>query len=155
MRAHAVVFVCALAPGLILSEATRAAEEDVRREADSWRAQHRIIDLHQHINSTTQHITRAVRIMDRVGIGIGVNLSGGVVTRGTNAMSEFERNKRRADALFPGRFVQYMNLNYAGWDEPDFPERAVKQIEEGHRLGAAGFKEYKRLGLNLKDGAGK
>ena len=93
--------------------------------------------------------------MDRVGIGVAVNLSGGYVTRGTNAMSDFERNKRRADALFPGRFVQYMNLNYAGWDEPEFSERAVKQIEDGHRLGAAGLKEYKRLGLNLKDRAGK
>jgi len=31
----------------------------------------------------------------------------------------------------------------------------VKQIEEGHRLGAAGFKEYKRLGLYLRDKEGK
>lgn len=155
MRALTVLLACmgALAAGLPV--ATRGAEADVRRESESWRSQHRIIDLHQHINSTTQHITRAVRIMDRVGIGVGVNLSGGYVTRGTNAISEFERNKRRADALFPGRFVQYMNLNYAGWDEADFSERAVKQIEEGHRLGAAGLKEYKRLGLNLKDRAGK
>jgi len=155
MRAATVLPACAVALVLLCPSDTRAAESDGRREADYWRAQHRIIDLHQHINSTTQHITRAVRIMDRVGVGIGVNLSGGVVTRGTNAMSEFERNKRRADALAPGRFVQYMNLNYAGWDEPDFSERAAKQIEEGHRLGAAGLKEYKRLGLNLKDGAGK
>jgi predicted TIM-barrel fold metal-dependent hydrolase len=48
-----------------------------------------------------------------------------------------------------------MNLNYAGWDAPDFSERAVKQVEEGHRLGAAGLKEYKRLGLYLRDRAGK
>ena len=155
MRAIIVLRGCALALVLLLPTVARSAEVDGRHEAESWRAQHRIIDLHQHINSTTQHITRAVRIMDRVGVGVAVNLSGGTVTRGTNAMSEFERNKRRADGLFPGRFVQYMNLNYAGWDEPEFSERAVKQIEEGHRLGAAGFKEYKRLGLNLKDGAGK
>ncbi|HWN94893.1 MAG TPA: amidohydrolase family protein, partial [Methylomirabilota bacterium] len=139
----------------VIPPAIRAAEADVRREGESWRAQHRIIDLHQHINGTTQHLTRAVRIMDRVGVGVAVNLSGGYVTRGTNAMSEFERNKRRADTLFPGRFVQYMNLNYGGWGDAEFSERAVKQIEEGHRLGAAGLKEYKRLGLNLKDGAGK
>ena len=128
---------------------------DTRGQAETWRAEHRTIDLHQHINGTTQHITRAVQIMDRVGIGVSVNLSGGYVTRGTNALSEFERNKRMADALFPGRFLQYMNLDYANWDQPDFSAQAVKQIEEGHRLGAAGFKEYKRLGLNLKDGAGK
>jgi len=75
---------------------------------------------------------------------------------GTNgAESEFQHNKKLADRLFPGRFVHYMNLDYKGWDEPDFSERAAKQIEEGHRLGAAGFKEFKRLGLYLRDGKGK
>ena len=38
---------------------------------------------------------------------------------------------------------------------PDFSARAVGQIEEGNRLGAADFNEYKRLGLYLRDGAGK
>jgi len=134
-------------------------EEDVakvRRQAEAWRLEHRIIDLHQHINGTTQHLSRAVRLMDSVGIGIAVNLSGGTVTRGTNdAPSAFERNKELADRLAPGRFLQYMNLDYKGWDQPDFAERAVKQVEEGHRLGAAGLKEYKRLGLFLRDGEGK
>jgi predicted TIM-barrel fold metal-dependent hydrolase len=123
---------------------------------DQWRKEHRFIDLHQHINGTTQHLARAVKIMDAVGLGIGVNLTGGTTTRGTNGgPSEFERNKALADQLYPGRFLHYMNLDYKGWDQPDFSERAVKQIEEGHRLGAAGFKEYKRLGLYLRDGAGK
>jgi predicted TIM-barrel fold metal-dependent hydrolase len=132
------------------------ATSDVQRQAGTWRAEHRILDLHQHINGTTQHVSRAVKIMDAVGVGIGVNLSGGTVTRPKpDQPSEFERNKTLADNLFPGRFLQYMNLDYTGWDEPDFAERAVKQIEEGHRLGAAGFKEYKRLGLTIRDRAGK
>ena len=48
-----------------------------------------------------------------------------------------------------------MNLDYSEWDRPDFGERAARQIEEGKRLGAAGFKESKRLGLYLKDKSGK
>ena len=48
---------------------------------ETWRAEHRLIDLHQHINGTSQHMARAVQIMDRAGIGIAVNLSGGGVTR--------------------------------------------------------------------------
>lgn len=123
--------------------------------ADEWRAEHRLIDLHQHVRYTTQHLARAVKIMDAAGLGIGVNLSGGTVSRGTNnASSEFERNKQLADRLFPGRFVHYMNLDYKGWDAADFAERAARQIDEGHRLGAAGLKEYKRLGLYLRDGNG-
>src|SRR6266568_3371350 len=127
----------------------------VRQAADGWRREHRIIDLHQHIDCTPEHLARAVQIMDRVGIGIAVNLSGGTTTRQGDAPSEFGRNKQLADRLFPGRFIHYMNLDYTGWDQPDFSERAVSQIEEGNRLGAAGFKEYKRLGLYLRDGAGK
>src|SRR5215510_786055 len=103
--------------------------ETGREEAGRWRREHRTIDLHQHINNTTQHVARAVKIMDAVGIGIGVNLSGGTVTRTKpDAPSEFERNKKLADEMFPRRFLFYMNLDYVGWDEPDFAERAVKQI---------------------------
>jgi predicted TIM-barrel fold metal-dependent hydrolase len=135
------------------------ANEDpasTRQQADTWRAEHRIIDLHQHIDCTPEHLSRAVKIMDAVGLGVAVNLSGGTVTRGKDGgPSEFEQNKHLADTLYPGRFVQYMNLDYSGWDQPDFAEQAARQIDEGHRLGAAGFKEYKRLGLFLRDGAGQ
>ena len=150
-----------LVPGIcVWLSMANAAEQDAntvaRAQADQWRTGHRTIDLHQHIDYTTQHLARAIKIMDAVGVGLGVNLSGGTVTRSTNgAPSEFERNKRLADQLFPGRFLHYMNLDYQGWDQPDFAERAGRQVEEGHRLGAAGFKEYKRLGLYLRDRAGK
>ena len=104
-----------------------------------------------HIDGTEERFRRAVGIMDAAGLGVGVNLSGGTVTHPPGEKSEFERVKEITDRLFPGRFVHYMNLDYAGWNEPDFAERAAQQIEEGHRLGAAGFKEYKRLGLFLRD----
>ena len=137
--------------------ADRPADDvaDVGRLASSWRSGRRIIDLHQHINYTPEHLARAVRIMDRAGIGLEVNLSGGTTTHEPGKPSEFERNKALADKLFPGRFIHYMNLDYSGWDLPDFSQRAAKQVEEGHRLGAAGFKEFKRLGLYLRDSAGK
>jgi predicted TIM-barrel fold metal-dependent hydrolase len=63
--------------------------------------------------------------------------------------------KAISDRLYPSRFLEYVNLDYADWDKPDFSARAVKQIDEGYRLGAAGFKEFKRLGLYLRDRAGK
>jgi predicted TIM-barrel fold metal-dependent hydrolase len=89
--------------------------------------------------------------MDAAGIGVGVNLSGGTVTPKNGGPSDFERNKALSDRLYPGRFVHYMNLDYSGWDEPGFAEKAANQIDEGRRLGAAGLKEYKRLGLYLRD----
>jgi hypothetical protein len=130
-------------------------ETAVRRAADAWRAEHRLVDLHEHIAATQEHLAHAIRIHDAVGIGVAVNLSGGVVTHKEGPLSPFELGKRLADQLFPGRFLWYMNLDYTDWDKPDFDVRAAAQIEEGYRLGAAGFKEFKRLGLGLRDGKGK
>jgi len=128
---------------------------ELREVTERWRAERRTIDLHQHINYTPEHLRRTIRILDRAGIGVGVNLSGGTTTHEEGKPSQFEQNKQLADDLFPGRFVHYMNLDYKGWDDPGFSERAAKQVEEGHRLGAAGLKEFKRLGLYLRDKEGK
>jgi len=135
-----------------------AASEDiasVRAQADAWRAAHRLIDLHTHVDATPDHLAQAVRVMDAAGVGVAVNLSGGTVTRSGGQPSEFEQTKRLADDRFRGRFLEYMNLDYADWDEPDFAQRAVAQVEEGAREGAAGFKEFKRLGLFLRDRSGR
>jgi predicted TIM-barrel fold metal-dependent hydrolase len=141
-----------IAVALLLASTLHAgARFGTNQSPADWRGEKRVIDMHLHINSTAEHLARAVKIMDTAGIGVGVNLSGGTVTPKNGGPSDFERNKKLADELAPGRFVQYMNLDYAEWDEPDFAERAVKQVEEGHRLGAAGLKEYKRLGLYLRD----
>ncbi len=142
---------------ILLTPSSRAAELRLgtNQTPVDWRAEKRFIDLHQHIDSKPDRLARAVKIMDTVGLGLGVNLSGGTVTSTNGSPSAFERNKKTADELFPGRFLYYMNLDYSGWDEPDFAERAVKQVEEGFRLGAAGLKEFKRLGLYLKDKSAK
>ncbi|MCL5097831.1 MAG: amidohydrolase family protein [Candidatus Omnitrophica bacterium] len=150
-------FLVSAVVSLSLMSLTLIADDaPTSRQAARWRREHRIIDLHQHIDSTPERLARAVKIMDAAGVGLEVNLSGGTVTRPKDGgPSEFERNKQLADTLYPGRFLLYMNLDYDDWDDPDFSRNAVKQIDEGHRLGAAGFKEYKRLGLYLRDRAGK
>jgi predicted TIM-barrel fold metal-dependent hydrolase len=123
--------------------------------ADSWRASHRLIDMHMHIEPSADRMGRAVRIMDASGIGVGVELSGGTVTHAKGQPSEFEVTKRFADERFPYRFLEYMNLDYANWDAPDFARQAVSQVEEGARQGAAGLKEFKRLGLFQRDKKGQ
>ena len=135
----------------------RAADSthEAQHQADTWRAEHRLIDLHQHVGYRQDYLRRDVQIMDAVGLGIAVNLSGDIVTHKPGAPSAFEQNKALADRLCPGRFVHYMNLDYSGWDDPGFSAQAVRQVEEGHRLGAAGLKEFKRLGLYLRDKQGK
>lgn len=159
MRPPTILRVCCFLPLLILTTALAQEAPSVdapdRSLPEQWRKERRIIDLHLHLDGSRGGLARAVAIMDRVGLGIGVNLSGGTVTAKPGEKSALEKIKTLADGLHPGRLVHYMNLDYSAWNEPDFSERAAKQIEEGHRLGAAGLKEYKRLGLYLKDGQGK
>jgi len=127
----------------------------VRAEADGWRRDHRIIDLHQHIEPTPEAFVHAMQLQNAVGVGLAVDLSGSTVTPRPEGPSAFEQVKAMADHYAPGHFVVYMNLDYADWDLPDFSQRAVRQVERGAKLGAAGFKEFKRLGLYLHDKAGK
>ena len=122
---------------------------------EQWRQEHRIIDLHQHVNGTEEHVSRWLRIMDQVGVGVGVNLSGGTVTAKPGELSAFERTQALTERLAPGRAVLYFNLDYTGWDQPGFAERAIEQVNRAHALGAAGLKEYKRLGLFLRDQQGQ
>lgn len=139
-------------------EGSLAEEGDVTKMLDEtaaqWRAEKRIIDLHMHVAGSEDRVRRGLDIMDEAGIGIGVNLSGGSAFPKIGTLSPLLETKRTAEEVEPRRFVHYMNLDYSNWDAPDFSEQAVKQVEEGHRLGAAGLKEYKRLGLYLKDETG-
>ncbi len=157
---RAQFFAAVLVAGWLLSKGVPARAQDsvtaTVQVADQWRAQHRLIDLHQHLDYKPELLARAIKIMDASGIGLGIDLTPGSVTPGSNGEpGEFETHKKMEDTLFPGRWVQYMNLDYKNWDQPDFARQAVRQVEEGHRLGAAGFKEWKRLGLYLRDGQGK
>ena len=116
-----LTLACCLSSVILLSAGNKQTGDGaaVRRLADSWRAEHRFIDLHQHIDCTPEHLARAVQIMDRAGIGIEVNLSGGTTLHEEGQPSQFERNRQLADKLFPGRFLHYVNLDYSGWDRPD------------------------------------
>src|SRR5580700_10736934 len=68
-------------------------EAAVRAQARGWRSQHLIIDLHEHVDATPEHLKEAVLIQDAVGIGLAVNLSGGYVTHARGAPSELQRVK--------------------------------------------------------------
>ncbi|MGH7434220.1 MAG: amidohydrolase family protein, partial [Polyangiaceae bacterium] len=95
-----------------------------------------------------------VHIMDAVGIGVGVQLSGGEVTHAKGQPSEFEQRKAVTDKQAPGRFLEYMNLDFTDWDSPDFAQKAAAQVDEGAKMGAAGLKSFKSFGLYFRDKRG-
>lgn len=152
-----LMLVCSVA----ISQDSRPAVSpltDPRTESlspDVWRAERRLIDLHLHVENDLKKIHRAVNILDRVGIGVGVNLGAGTATSKNGKPTALQRAKELTDNSVPHRFLHHMLIDYSGWDDDDWSQKAAQQIEEGHRLGAAGLKEFKRLGLYLKDGKGK
>jgi predicted TIM-barrel fold metal-dependent hydrolase len=157
--------LAALLLSLLARPASPAPQDDPPVDpaaAKAWREQRRLADVHVHVEATEERYERATRLLSGAGIGLALNLSGGTVTKRAagadgDARSDFERHrdlvaKREASAC---RFLLAFNLDYGGFDEPDFAERAARQVEEAARLGAAALKEYKRLGLSLRDSAGK
>lgn len=131
--------------------------EDPRAAALSpevWRREKRIIDLHLHVEGRSERYERALGILDRAGVGIGVNLGAGTTSHKEGELSGFEATKLVGDKVAPGRFVHSMLIDYSGWDEPGWSEKAARDVEAGRKQGAVGLKEFKRLGLFLKDKSG-
>ncbi|WP_197455082.1 amidohydrolase family protein [Stieleria varia] len=127
-------------------------------DPSAWRAERRIVDVHTHVSPTADRYTRAVRILDEVGVGIAIELGSGTVTppqNDPNGRSALERAMSLSEEIAPGRFMHHMLIDYSGWDSPDWSVRAAAQVQRGHELGAAGLKEFKRLGLFLRDGNGE
>ena len=46
-----------------------------------------------------------------------------MITGGEDILTPVSQAKAMADKQYPGRFLHYMNLDYAGWNDPDFAER--------------------------------
>lgn len=107
------------------------------------------VDVHSHQwNKTPADVDQLVAEMDRIGLAVMVNLSGG-------SGEALRKNIEMLSGRYPKRFVTFANIDFKGIDDPDFAIRAAKQLEEDVRNGAAGLKIYKNLGMSLTDASGK
>lgn len=114
------------------------------------RAKFPFIDAHGHqrIRSAEQ-LDQLVADMDRINLGLMVNLSGGSGER----LAETVRTMKSA---YPDRFVVFANLSFSGIDEPGWSERTAAQLERDVREGGAqGLKIFKNLGMTVRDSNGK
>ena len=111
--------------------------------------------MHMHIDPTIEHMGAAVRVMDAVGIGVGIELSGGTVTHAKGEESEFERTKRFADEHFPGRFVEYMNFDYADWDKPEATASENLSARIPYMFAVSRFAHYLKCMVRDKIGSTK
>ncbi|NLA57968.1 MAG: amidohydrolase family protein, partial [Firmicutes bacterium] len=109
------------------------------------------IDAHNHLGKTEANLETVakeyVRAMDECNVEAVVDLDGGWGERLSRRLDIFNR--------FPGRFYVFANINWEAVDEPDFPDLAVRQLEDSVRRGAVGLKISKSLGLRVKTKDGK
>jgi hypothetical protein len=116
-----------------------------------------VIDIHTHLSWTArdQENGEGVRfistpddllpVMERRGIQLLVNLTGGVGRGLTQTVARF-------DTAHPGRFLTFTEPWWGRASEAGYPAWQADQITAAHRAGARGLKVLKTLGLYLRDG---
>jgi predicted TIM-barrel fold metal-dependent hydrolase len=119
-----------------------------------------VIDVHTHLSwsgragatpQDAQAVTvlapaqEVLSVMDRKGVKLMVNLTGG---RGTG----LERTIREFQQAHPGRFLMFTEPWWPRAHEPAYPQFQAGEIEKAARAGARGVKVLKTLGLYLRDG---
>ena len=108
------------------------------------------IDAHAHPRGrmSADSLDELVQAMDAMNMGVMVNLSG---RQGEQLKQIIENMKGR----YPRRFVVFANLNFRTLDDPDWTEKAVRQLEEDVTAGASGLKIFKNLGMTAQDENGE
>ncbi len=107
------------------------------------------IDVHGHqYRMPTQDLSLLITDMDKLNMGIMVNLSGGSGERITGALANIKKN-------YPNRFAVFANVDFDGVGTPGWTQKAVAQLEVDIKNGAKGLKVFKSLGLRNTDVSGK
>jgi predicted TIM-barrel fold metal-dependent hydrolase len=114
-------------------------------EHKTVKAKYPFIDVHNHQSSMpSMDLKRLITEMDKMNMQVMVNLSG----ENGNSIKQSVANIK---GNYPKRFIVFANVNFNGVGNPDWGEKAVKQLEEDVKNGANGLKIYKSLGLSSRD----
>jgi len=120
-------------------------------ETEVKKAKFPFIDVHNHqFRMPTQNLKDVVDEMDKLNMGVMVNLSG----RGRGSDKHLIKSLENVKTNYPNRFIVFTNINLTGIDEPGWTERTVDQLEKDITLGANGLKVYKSQGMDNKDSKG-
>ena len=151
-----VGFLIMLLPGAMNAQELTFEEYDppstlVAPEHVITRSKYPFIDVHSHqFGMASQNLAGTVAEMERMNMMVMVNLSG----RGRGSQDHLQRSIENARENYPKRFVVFTNVDFDNVDQPGWKERTLKALEGDVRLGAAGLKVYKSLGMYNRDGEG-
>jgi predicted TIM-barrel fold metal-dependent hydrolase len=101
------------------------------------------IDMHSHVFARTEEeLERWVKTMDEAGIEKTIVLTGATGARFDSLYSHYVR--------YPDRFELWCGLDLAGYKEPGWSEKAVKELDRCVKAGARGIGELSDKGLGLR-----
>ncbi len=152
----ALLVLCLAAPAAVVRAQTMSIEEYAPKstlvvpEHHPAKSKFPFIDVHNHQDTdiSERDATRLVAEMDRIGMRVMVNLSG-------ESGAEFAKGYRNLPGRYPGRFVVFANVDFAGLGNAGWGERAAAQLAEDVKRGARGLKIYKNLGMSVVDSSGR
>ena len=99
------------------------------------------VDVHTHLRNDGVKV--ALDIMDSVGLKVMVNITAGTTTFFKEGLKAFGGRNRR-------RFAACVMLDFKGLDAKNWAARQADGLEAAVKAGAAGLKEVKRLGLDIR-----
>ena len=104
------------------------------------------IDVHAHVYARAPaEVAEWVKTMDATGIQTTV-----VLTGATGA--DFDKLVDLYLKPYPGRFLLYCGLETKDIDAPDYPQKAVAELERCYRKGARGVGEMSEKGSGYARG---
>lgn len=104
------------------------------------KAKFTVIDMHSHpYAKSPEQIKEWIKIMDRFGIQKTMILSYATGARFDSIYKLY--------APFSNRFDVWCGFDYTGYNEPGWSEKAVKELERCHKMGAKGVGELGDKGL--------
>jgi predicted TIM-barrel fold metal-dependent hydrolase len=106
------------------------------------------IDVHNHLGAgrdvlTAQRVAGYLEEMNEAGVQTVVNLDGGWGDR-------LQETLARLDNAHPGRFLTFAQVDFTGFDDPEWSGREAARLTEGFNAGAKGLKFHKLLGLGYR-----
>ena len=123
----------------------------VTKETYLPRSRYSAIDVHNHLRKIVDEgpgfIRNYVKKMDECNVQAIVDLDGGWG-------ETLDKHLQVLKKPYPDRFYIYARIDWSRYDEPDFSEKAVEELERAVEKGVQGLKISKQLGLGAKDATG-
>jgi len=136
------------------------------KETIITKAKFPFIDIHNHIFDMNKFDFEATLLeMEKLNMRIFNNLSGrgfnieriGDSITGIGILDRpyFLKSTPLVDNKIKRNFILFTNIDFSGFDQPQWLSNTIKSLEDDINAGAQGLKIYKDLGLTLKDQYGK